>query len=274
MVVHRDQPLWLAGPRPTVLAVRMSTAKGRLIALAQLHDGIFDLSQARDSDVSKQALRGMLSRGEIVRVHRGVYRYASHPWTWEARQRAAVLGGGRDAYASHAGAARLLGLRGVACGRPEVCRPGSAESELAGVWVHRSRELEDVDVTHVRGIRCTTGSRTCIDLAGRLTRAERIALVDEAICAGATSRPVLYRRASELANGRKGVETLIDITRPGAEGTFWSTLERAFGRGIRRRQLPMPEFNAAVRVNGRLFYADALWRPQRVVGELHGLAFH
>lgn len=249
-------------------------ARTALARLAQRQDGLFHVQQARAAGVSDRMLTLMFRRGEIVRVHIGVYRYTCVPWTWEARQRAAVLGGGPHAYASHAGAARLLGLRGVPCGRPEICRPGNAESELDGVWVHRSRELEDVDVTDVRGIRCTAGPRTVIDLACRLPRTGRIALVDEAICAGAASRSLLYRRACALVNGRAGVGTLIDITRPEAEGIFWSALERGFGRGVRRHQLPTPEFNAPVRIDGRLFYADALWRPQMVVGELHGLAFH
>jgi hypothetical protein len=97
---------------------------------------------------------------------------------------------------------------------------------------------------------------------------------DQAICAGSASRTTLHARATALKSGRRGVRKLAEITAPEADGTFWSALERAFGENVPRYSLPDPEYNAPVKVAGRLYYADAVWRSSGLVVELHGMAFH
>ena len=134
--------------------------------------------------------------------------------------------------------------------------------------------LPDEDVTTVAGVRCTTGPRTLIDLAGRFSASARIELVDAAIGAGIVTRPRLYERATALRNGRAGVGTIVEITAPDAEGVFRSTLERRFSRGVRRAGLPRPEVNRPLRLHGRLYVPDALWPSHGLVTELHGLRFH
>lgn len=84
----------------------------------------------------------------------------------------------------------------------------------------------------------------------------------------------MYDRAVALSRGRPGVRVLATITRPDAEGVFWSALERAFGRGVAHSGLPKPLYNAPLRAGASTLYADALWKRQRVVVELHGLRFH
>lgn len=248
-------------------------AKNRLGERARKRHGLFTIAHARACGVDDRMRRRMEAAGAIERVHPRVFRFTGSGWTWEARQVAAVLACGSGATASHAGAARLLGLP-VPSGRPEVTVATRGYPRLDGVRVHRTRALDPGDVTRAHGVACTTGSRTLIDLAGRLTPERRIALVDEAICAGAASRANLHARAVALAPGRRGVATLADVTRPGAEGAFWSRLERRFGAGIRAAGLPSPEYNSPIRIRGRLRYVDALWRRWLVVVELHGLRFH
>jgi hypothetical protein len=127
-------------------------------------------------------------------------------------------------------------------------------------------------VTEVRGLRCTTGSRTLIDLAARLPRERLIAAVDSAICAGIAHRGNLHDRAVALQPGRRGVQHIVAVTAPGAEGIFWSSFERGFGTLVAGSDLPTPSYNARVEHNGRTFVVDALWPG--VVVELEGLQFH
>jgi very-short-patch-repair endonuclease len=126
----------------------------------------------------------------------------------------------------------------------------------------------------VRGIPCTTGSRTLIDLCPHFSDAANIHRADQAICAGIATRHILHARATALSRGRRGVRALAEITAPDADGTFWSALERTFGTRIRQHGLPVPEYNAPIDIAGHRYYADALWHSRRLVAELHGLAFH
>jgi hypothetical protein len=250
------------------------TPEQALRVLARGQRGLFTIQQARTVGVTDRVRHRMLAGDEIERVHPGVHRFITAAWDWEAVQFAAVLGGGRSAVLSHAPAARLLGLAVPFAGRAEITVTATGCPRLAGVRVHRTRELPDGDTTIVRGIRCTSGPRTLVDLAGRLPWATCTQLVDEAVCAGVTSRSRLHERAEALRPGRAGVGRLIDLVAPGSDAGFWSALERAFFVGVRAHGIKEPLPNAAIRHGGRLLYADALWPEERLIVELHGLRFH
>lgn len=245
-----------------------------LRALALRRQGCFTTAEARAAGITHRALQGLVSRGDVERVSRGVYHFTAVAWNWDGRLVAGLLAAGPEACVSHASAAHLLGLDGLPRGRPEVTVAGTRLPIIEGIRVHRTRALEACDVTETAGMRCTTGSRTLVDLAGRLSASRRVALVDDAICAGVAGRARLHERAVALGQGRKGVSTIAAITAPGAEGTFWSALERRFGGGIKARGLPTPRYNAPVRWRGHTYYADALWDGASLVAELHGLRFH
>lgn len=247
-----------------------------LIAHARQNDGVFTTSDALECGVTQRMLDRLCRHGEIIRIHRGVYRFAHVPVTPVMLLRAALAASGGTAVASHSSAAMLLGLNDVPFGTPELTLAGRRwhVRRHDRVRVHTSRDLPAQDQTLVRGILCTTGSRTLIDLCPRFSDAVNIQRADQAICTGIAARHTLHARAAALSNGRKGVRTLAEITAPDADGTFWSSLERAFGANIRRHGLPVPEYNAPLDIAGRRFYTDAFWQPDRLVAELHGLAFH
>lgn len=260
------EPMTATIPAPTLPLAALAAA-------ARAVDGLFLLADALDHGVTARVISRLVREGVVERVHHGVYRFTAVPWSWQAKQRAAVLAAGPGACASYTGAARWLGIDGVAGGRPEVSVL-QKDLHIDFARVHRTRSLEACDVTEVRRLRCTTGSRTLIDLAGRLDRVRLIAAADAAICAGIASRNNLLRRARALRAGRRGVAPLIEITEDGAEGVFWSALERRFGELVARSGLPTPRYNTAVEHGGRTLYPDALWKPAGVVAELQGLAFH
>lgn len=246
---------------------------GILSEVARRQDGLFLLADALAAGVSQRVVRRLVAERTIERAHPGVYRFTAVPWTWEAKQRAAVLAAGPGACASHTGAARWLGMADVPIGRPEVTVAGK-HLRIDGVRTHRTRALEDCDITEVRGLACTTGSRTLVDLGSRFERNELIAIADAAICAQIASRSNVFERATRLGPGRRGTGPLIEITAEGADGVFWSSLERRFGELVGASGLPQPEFNARLEHGGRVLYADALWAAHGVIAELQGLRFH
>ncbi len=60
---------------------------------------------------------------------------------------AAVLAGGAGAVALHRSAARLWALRDVPRWKPEVTVPGTRLPRRQGVVLHRTDQLEGLDVT-------------------------------------------------------------------------------------------------------------------------------
>jgi very-short-patch-repair endonuclease len=252
------------------------TAKTVFIARARPHDGVFTTSDALACGVTPRMLEGHMERGGIVRIHRGVYRFAHVPVTPVVLLRAALAATNGDAVASHSSAAMLLGLDQVPLATPEITvrYHNGATPRLDRVRVHTTRRLPSEDQTRVRGIPCTTGSRTLIDLCPRFPDLTDIQRADQAICSGIAARHILHARATALSKGRRGVHKLAEITAPDADGTFWSTLERTFGAKVRQHGLPVPDYNAPIDIAGRRYVADAMWSPQRLVAELHGLAFH
>ena len=252
------------------------SARVRLAAVASGQLGLFTVEQAHRADVSDWTLWRLVGAGEVERVHRLVYRFVAGPFDDRARALAAALACGQDAVVAYSWAARLHGLGRVpVTDRPETVVVGSRLPEVTGVAAHRTRRLDGLDRSTVDGIPVTSGARTVIDLTDdRLDRDETIALADDAICARVTSRWWLHRRAATLKNGRSGVGILEQITAPGAEGEFWSWLERQFSRVVRRAGLPLPRFNVEVTdAGGFVGFADALWTAGVVV-ELFGLRFH
>lgn len=191
---------------------------------------------------------------------------------------AAVLAAGEGAVAAGSWAACLHGTERIkATDQPEVVKPGRRKPLLRGVTVHRTVELDRWDTTSLGGIPTTSGARTVIDLSSRLETPDVMALADDMICRRRTSRDWLYRRACQLQRGRGGVSTIVAITHPGAEGEFWSWLERFFSRDVVVQfDLPRPRYNVALHDDeGFIGYGDACWeRRLVVVVELEGLRFH
>jgi hypothetical protein len=257
----------------TIPTERTTTPVGALAVHARPNEGVFTLADARAHGVSRKVLARLIRDGTVERVHHTVYRFTAVAVTWGSLLRAAVSAAGPDAVASHRAAARWLGIPDVPWVRPELVVAGK-HLRIPGVTVHRTRNLPEEDVTVQRGLRITTGSRTLIDLAAVLERVQLVTAADGALCARITTRGRLYERALQLAPGRAGVHRLVAITEPGADGVFWSALERRFGALIRASRLPQPVYNARLVHRGATYYADALWEERLVVTELQSLRFH
>ena len=247
---------------------------GTLMERAQRQHGVFTVTDAQSLGVSRGRLRGLARRGEIQQVHRGVYRVTAAAWDQKPRLTAAVLAGGAHAVASHSSVAWLLGISGTGHGSPEITLPFGRDPDLTGVRVHRSRGFSADDVHPTAGIPCTSPARTVIDLAGRLSRADALRLVDTMVWNEHCSRAHLHERAAALRHGRRGVSTVADATAPGAEAAFRSQLERDFGALIADTGIQLPQVNAPIDCHGRRYVADNLWAEAMLIVELIGLRFH
>lgn len=167
----------------------------------EANDGTVTHDELLMAGVSREQLKRLRASGRIVPLHRGVFRIAGAPDSYDAQVRAAMrhfLDEGL-AWAAFFTAARLwgLGLEGPDP-RIELLRPWGTNSTRAGVLVRRSRLILPHHVTFVRGIPVATPSRTLMDLArlvgpARLARAVTVAITDTTVpCSLASLWVVLY----------------------------------------------------------------------------------
>jgi very-short-patch-repair endonuclease len=249
----------------------LSTARA-LAAIADAQWGVVARRQLLDAGVSERAIHGRLTSGLLVPLHRGVYAVGHARLRKEARWLAAVLAV-PGAVLSHRDAAGLHGIRPANHLTVDVTTKGRA-ADHKGIEVHRTRMLDEQDVTLIQGIPVTSLARTLVDLAGvvprdhvhkALRQAEKLHVFDVRAL-----RDVLRRTQGRPGPGHRALrEALAEHEALGLPLTR-SSLEDAFLRLVHSHGLPKPQTN--VFIEG--IEVDALWREQRLVVELDGWAHH
>jgi very-short-patch-repair endonuclease len=217
------------------------TGEHRIAEIAARQHGLVTRPQLLRAGFADTAITHRVEAGRLIRLHRGVYAVGHRPPSPHARAMAAVLA--CDAVLSHRSAAALWDL-----GRWQ--QPIEVTARTArrhqGILVHRSRTLTRADVTRHYGIPVTTPARTLADLAHLLD-------------------PRSLTRAVNDARLRH----LLRVDR-GDAGPTRSVFEDAFLAFVQRHSLPTPEVNQLVAG----YEVDMLWRPQRLIAELDGHAYH
>jgi hypothetical protein len=236
--------------------------------IAASQHGLITRAQLRESGLTDAMIDGLLARGLLVRVHRGVYRVAGMPVTWRQSVLAACLAGGPAAVASHRAAAALWGLERVE-ERVEITVPGSRLPRMTGVVRHRTVSLPRADITSVDGISATRPARTIIDCAAVLPASHLAIALDDALSRGLLIPAHLRRRLVVAgAQGRPGAATLSRLLDERPEGR--ALAHRAFERllfqllstsGFPR---PQPHYPVLLGVSGTA-YIDYAW-PAHMVG--------
>jgi hypothetical protein len=201
-----------------------------------------------------------MSRGELIRVHAGVYAVGHVPKHAHARSLAAVLACGDGAALSHAAAAALWDVMDWPQSL-EVTSPH--QHRRPGITTHRSSTLTPKDIRKRHGVPVTSPARTVLDLQPRLTDARLTRVVNDLRIAGHLST-VAFRRLCDVSTR---IATLLGDT----ERATRSGLEDQFRRFVTRHGLPMPEVNAVLD-NGR--EVDALYRAEKLIVEVDSWKFH
>jgi len=142
------------------------TPPGVLVAaLAARQDGVVSLAQLVEVGVNPPQARAWAQTGRLHRLHRGVYAVGHRAVTEQAGRRAALLALGPAAALSHRTAAVHLGLTPYPPRLMHVSLAGSRRASRPGIQVHHPRSLTASDISVVAGLRCTTATRTLVDLA-------------------------------------------------------------------------------------------------------------
>jgi predicted transcriptional regulator of viral defense system len=243
--------------------------------LAQCQHGVVSVAQLHSLGLAGSTARARASVGRLHRIHHGVYALGRPDLPVEGNWMAAVLACGPGSVLSHISAAALHGLLSSTQTTVDVIISRRSGLARSGIRVHRSTCLIPADRTSVNGIPCTSVARTLLDLAGVVHRraleracdqAEVLRLFDCAAIDDMLSR----------ARGAAGVRKLRAVLEAGhvGEGIPRSELEGRFLRLCLRSDLPPPEVNVWMTVEGEEMQVDFLWRKHRVVVEVDGFGTH
>jgi len=241
--------------------------------LANAQWGVVARRQLAPLGLTATMVRDRIERGQLTRLHRGVYVVGHRRLTAHGRALAAVLAAGPGAALSHRDAAWLHGLGSLPSGRVAVTRAGRAPS-TATIAAHGTTTLTDADVTTVDAIPVTTVARTLVDLASVLpvdrlatamSEAERRYLLDVNELLAAAERT----RARRGPGHARLHAVLADHAEHGAQHDR-SRMERRFLALTRAAGLPGPRLNAWIEGAE----VDAVWSRERVAVELDSWEFH
>lgn len=231
--------------------------------LVEAQAGVISKAQLAGLGVTEGAVEAALRRGQLLRLHRGVYAVGHRVLTPRGRWWAAVLAGGAGTVLSHRSASTLRDFWATSRSAVDITTPRRIRQP--GITAHRSRLHPDDATTH-EGLPTTTPERTLVDLADVLTLRQLEQAYDRARINRLLSLDALDA-ALHRARGRRGAPALcriVDQDRP-AQLTS-NPFERAFLDLIRRHGLPEPK------VNGYLLgvQVDFHWPEQRLIVETDG----
>jgi very-short-patch-repair endonuclease len=246
--------------------IRAQTGTDELIAhLARRQYGVVTRSQLLARGVSRREIGYRIERRRLHVVQRGVYAVGYDVLSEEGRRMAAALCAGGAISHRTAGAAWEI------LSSPDLEVTAARSRRRPGIRIYCQR-LEPDEVTTLDGIPITTVPRTLLDLAAILPPQELERALNEAEVSRPTS-PTALRALLERYPRRHGTAALKAILET-RYGITRSELEARFVRLLRSAGLSRPELNGVVHVGGRSFECDCVWRPQRLVVELDGRAYH
>lgn len=242
-------------------------------ALATTQHGAVSVAQLRALGLHAAMQRRAIASGWLQAAAPGVVVVAGSEDTWHRRLRIGLLALGSSAWVSHEAAAGLHGLdragEAVDFTVPRAGRRGSPP-----VPVHTTGMVGPLDVVDVDGFRCSSATRTIIDLAATDISVVRLeAAIDSSVRLGLSAPLVIVSRLAVLRGpGRHGAR-LLDRLLVDAGGE--SRLERLFLGLVRRAGIPRPVTQRVVRADGKhVARVDFLFAAHRVVVEVSGRVGH
>ena len=245
-----------------------------VLALASSQHGVISLDQTRACGLSRGQLRTAVAHGVLVAEAPRVYVVGGAPTTVSRRQMAGLLCLGSDATLSHETAARLHGFDRSLPHVVELTVSRRRRGIDAPFKVHTSKTLSKLDVVTLDGWRCTSATRTVIDLARlRIPTVRLEAAIDSAVRSGASAPLVLAKRLEELRGPGRWGAPLLDKLLVDAGGH--TMLERRFLTLVRRAGLPRPTTQLVHRRDGRtVARVDFCFEAHGVVVEVSGQRGH
>jgi len=239
--------------------------------------GVVTTAELRRAGITGTRIRGLVKRGELLPLDRGVYARTGSAGRCDERTlrlASALAVVGADAVGSHADAALIHGL--ALLERPPasvsvVTRPRDAAggwSRRPSIRVHTST-LPPGHVTARGGVPVTSVARTVVDLARTSPFRSGVVSADSALYRGKVSKAELEAVTAACSRwpGIGRARGVVEFSDGRSESPFESISRVAFRDG----GLPPPELQVWVGGDGGpVGRVDFLWRERRTVAEADG----
>jgi len=252
------------------------TTNRQVAEMAAQQLGLVSRNQIRSVGMSEGAIQHRLTQRLWSPIHPGVYLIGFAPLTWSQKLMAACLAAGPHAAVSHRAAGLMWEIDGVSRALPEIVMPHGEEAVARNVLVHRSRKLDDRDVTSLGPLRVTRIERTLVDLGRYLSPRELEKALEAALRKRLTTPQEAWRYAEERGVRLPGRARLLAILKMrGAAPAAGSGGEVEFLRILRARGIPAPRRQWEVTLpSGRRALIDFAWPELLLAAEYDGYEFH
>jgi very-short-patch-repair endonuclease len=238
--------------------------------------GLFTAGQALDAGFDHEEIRRWVSRGDWLRVRRGIYCEAltmpSEPAAAHIlRVRAAMLRLKPPASVSHLSAAVVYGtdLLDPDFSVLHVTRPNIGSSRTDAGIHHHNASLPAMHVKRASGLVITTESRTIVDVAREATFEQGVVAAEYALRKGLVTRAGLLEVHTSCLDwhGSRNAGRVIQFASDKSESAGESLSRIAF----EAVGLPAPEQQVKIHDRrGLIGIVDFLWEEQATIGEFDG----
>jgi predicted transcriptional regulator of viral defense system len=240
--------------------------------------GLMTPGELDGAGFSRQAIRELVRRGDLIRIRRGAYARADLASQESGGARilavaAAVAVTGGDAVASHQTAAQLHGL--ALLDRPDalpisVCVPRGRDRLLQGSPSVRIRcaSLPSAHVSVHAGVPVTSVGRTVVDLARTSSFRAGAVVADSALYRYKTTKSDLSRviDVCRFWPGNDRARRVLAFSTDLAESPFESVARVVFDEA----GLPPPQLQVWVGDDHPIARVDFLWREHGTIAEADG----
>jgi very-short-patch-repair endonuclease len=232
--------------------------------------------QLRGLGLSDEAVSKAAARGWLRPVFHGVFAVGHEHLTVCGRMLGATLACGEGSVVSHGTAAWIYGMRDSRPGLIDVIAPVESGRKIAGIKRRFVPPPVGREVWRRNGVPLTSPARTLVDCAGILDGREIGKLIEGTAVAGLLDVAAVDR----ILDGprRRGSKQLLRSLAPWRRYrrgiTIRSRMEAKLLPLLTEAALPIPETNVRLRLGGKAYEVDFLWRPQKLVVETDGGRFH
>jgi hypothetical protein len=248
-----------------------------IMRLAELREGLVTRGHLQKHGLSNGQIKYLGEQRLLHPVFRGVDALEPPPWTLAKRTLAACLAS-PGVVVSDMSAAAHWRLRKTPRDVLEVVVKAPRLVRLPGVRVHRTNQLEEVDIAfYSNGLRVTTPARTLFDCAAELDPVTMASVVEDALNRRLSSPGALLDVAARLVGqGRPGAAVFGSVIkeRPLERAPAESEAELVLADALVMTGMPLPTPQFPVRIDGQDMRLDLAIPPDRLDIEVDDPYWH
>jgi very-short-patch-repair endonuclease len=255
---------------------RTESVEQAIARLAGKQHGVAARSQLRELGLLDGAIDDRIASGYLQPLFRGTFAVGHRAIGRKSRMLAATLACESGTVLSHGSAAELLGLWDKRLPVVHVIPPDWSGRKVPDIRWHRVRLPASDEITIRDKIRCTTISRTIVDMAGQSGWGQLRRLVEQAAILRLLDPEEIDLVLSR--GRRRGAPRLRTVLSPWRSLPknlqIRSRLEARLLPILIEESLPSPRCNARLQIDGHRLEIDMLWEKQKLAIETDGEETH